>query len=242
MIKVIRTKDYDEMSQAAFKVMKDVVANKKDAVLGLATGSSPVGLYKLMVADCQNNGTSYSDIITYNLDEYVGIPQNHPQSYWTFMHENLFDHIDIKPENVHIPTPTADLAASCAAYNEQLMAHPADIQLLGIGSDGHIGFNEPGTPFDSTVHIAQLKQSTINDNARFFDDDVNKVPDKAMTMGIANVMNAKKILMVASGSNKAQVIREMVYGQIDKSIPATVLQKHADVILVVDDLAAALLK
>jgi glucosamine-6-phosphate deaminase len=242
MIKVIRTKDYDAMSQAAFEVMKKVVAANPHATLGLATGSSPIGLYKLMIKDHNENGTSYQGISTYNLDEYVGLPQNHSQSYWTFMHENLFNHIDIKPENVHIPTPKGDLQACCDAYNAQLLAHPCDIQLLGIGSDGHIGFNEPGTAFDSPVHIADLKETTIADNARFFENDPQLVPTKAMTMGIGNVMSAKKILLVASGANKAKVVKEMVYGPVTEDVPASILQKHQDVVVVVDEAAAALLK
>lgn len=242
MIKVIICKDYNEVSDRAAEIMLDVVKNNPKAVLGLATGSSPIGLYQRMIKDHQENGTSYANITTFNLDEYVGLEQEHPQSYYTFMHQNLFNHIDIKKENVNIPSVQGDdMQANCDAYNELLSKQKIDLQLLGIGSNGHLAFNEPGTPFDSVTQVVDLKQSTIQDNARFFDNDMSKVPTQSITMGIKNVMDAKKILLVASGKNKADAIYQTVKGEVSTDCPASILQKHPDVTVVVDEDAASLL-
>ena len=200
-MEVIVVKDYDAVSEKAFEVMKEVVTSKKAPVLGLATGSSPIGLYKNMIKDHKENGTSYADVRTFNLDEYVGIDRNHEQSYWTFMHENLFKGIDVKEENVHVPYGSTK--ADCEAYEKAMEDYSVDIQVLGIGANGHIGFNEPGTPFDEETHIVTLTEKTRQDNARFFEGDINKVPTHAITMGIATIMKAKKILLVATGENKA---------------------------------------
>lgn len=239
MIRVIKVKDYEEISQKAFEVLKELLDEKPDAVLGLATGSSPVGLYQLMIKDHQENGTSYKDVKTYNLDEYIGLPKEHPESYYTFMHRNLFDELDIPEENIHIPSNEGDIYANCDEYNKLLDEANVDLQVLGIGSNGHIGFNEPGTSFDSVTHIVDLKESTIKDNARFFDDDISKVPTQAITMGISNVMSAKKILLVASGENKANAIQATVMGPVTENVPASVLQNHPDVVIIVDEAAAS---
>lgn len=240
MIEVIVTNNYDEVSQEAFNVMKEYL--KPGKVLGLATGSSPIGLYKLMIKDHEENGTSYQDIITFNLDEYVGLPITHRESYYRFMHDNLFDHIDIKEENVHVPSGLGDdLEKKCQVYDEMIDKCPIDIQLLGIGSDGHIGFSEPGTPFDCGTHVADLAQSTIDDNQRFFNDLNETTPTKACTMGPKTIMKAKKILLIANGKNKAQAIKDMLEGEINPNCPASILQKHNDVVVVIDKDAASLL-
>ena len=236
-MEVIVLKNYDEVSKKAFEVMKEVVANKKNAVLGLATGSSPIGLYQNMIKDHQENGTSYADITSFNLDEYVGIDRNHGQSYYTFMHENLFKGIDIKEENVHVPY--GDTKADCDAYEKAMEDYSVDIQVLGIGANGHIGFNEPGTPFSETTHIVTLTEKTRQDNARFFENDINQVPTHAITMGIATIMKAKKILLVATGKNKADAVAAMVNKAPDVNCPASVLQNHPDVVVIVDEAAAA---
>ncbi|MBQ1396137.1 MAG: glucosamine-6-phosphate deaminase [Eubacterium sp.] len=231
--------NYDEVSAEAFKTMKEVLEQEKP-VLGLATGSSPVGLYQCMIKDHQENGTSYKDILTFNLDEYVGIPRDHEQSYWTFMHQELFDHIDIPEENVHVPVGCGeDPEVDCVAYEAELVKHDIDIQVLGIGSDGHIAFNEPGTPFDSPTHLMDLEQQTINDNARFFDNDPSKVPTRAITMGLASIMRAKKILMIATGANKADAVKGMLEGPKTVECPASILQDHPDVVVVLDEAAAS---
>ncbi len=239
MIQIVKVKNYEQMSQKAFEIIKKTVIDKPDAVLGLATGSTPVGLYQLMIKDHEENGTSYKDVTTFNLDEYVGLPVDHPESYYSFMHRNLFDHIDIKEENVHIPSSQGDLKQCCDDYNEALANNVIDVQVLGIGSNGHIGFNEPDTPFDSLTHIVDLKKSTIKDNARFFDNDISKVPTQAITMGIENVMAAKKILLMANGLNKANAIQAMVMGVVTEHVPASVLRNHPDVVIIIDEEAGS---
>lgn len=234
-MKVIVTKDYDELSKEAFKVMKEVLDARPDAVLGLATGSSPEGLYAEMVKDHKENGTSYKDVHTYNLDEYVGIDRNDLQSYYTFMNDHLFSHVDIDPANTHVPYGST--AEDAKAYDDQVKG--VDIQLLGIGRNGHIGFNEPGTPFDERTHIVELTESTRDANKRFFDDDINKVPTHAITQGIGTVMDAKKILLVANGESKADAVKAMVEGPVDTACPASVLQNHPDVVVIVDEAAAS---
>lgn len=234
-MKVIITDNYNELSNEAFKVMKDVIDNNPKAVLGLATGSSPVGLYTEMIEDHKKNGTSYKDVVTYNLDEYVGIDRNDPQSYYTFMNDNLFSGIDIKPENTHVPYGST--AEDAKKYDDEVKG--VDIQLLGIGRNGHIGFNEPGTPFDERTHIVDLTESTRQANARFFEDDITKVPTQAITQGIGTVMDAKKILLVASGEDKADAVKAMIEGTVDEACPASVLQNHDDVVVVLDKAAAS---
>lgn len=239
-MKVIVTKNYDEASEMMFKEMKEYLIPGK--VLGLATGSSPLGLYALMVKDHKENGTSYKDIKTFNLDEYVGLPITHPESYYAFMHTNLFNQIDIKEENTHVPSGLGeDLEGQAKKYDDMILNNPIDIQVLGIGSDGHIAFNEPGTSFDSLTHVTDLLEPTIKDNARFFDNDMDKVPHQAVTQGIATIMRAKKIILIATGSNKANAVKAMVEGPIDENCPASILQKHDNVVVVVDEDAAKLL-
>ena len=240
MIKVIKVNNYEEASDRAFEVMKEFI--KPGKVLGLATGSTPLGLYARMVKDHEENGTSYAEICSYNLDEYVGLPIEHPESYYAFMHRNLFDKIDIKEENAHVPSGLGeDLEGQAKKYDEMIDAQPVDIQLLGIGSDGHIAFNEPGTPFDSGTHVTDLAESTIRDNCRFFDNDMSKVPTQAVTQGIGTIMKAGNILLIATGANKAQAVKDMIDGPVDENCPASILQKHPNVIVIVDEAAASLL-
>lgn len=241
-MKVIICKDYQEMSDKAFEVMKEVVVNNPTAVLGLATGTTPIGLYQNMIKDHKENGTSYKGIRAVNLDEYAGLDITSNQSYIYFMRDNLFNHIDIKLENTHIENGKAqDKEKECARYTELLKTLRQDIQLLGLGSNGHIAFNEPNTPFDSTTHIVDLTESTIKDNARLFNDE-SEVPRQAFTMGIKNIMDAKKILVLASGENKAQAVFATVKGEITEKVPASILQTHPDCIVIVDEAAAKLIK
>lgn len=231
---------YDEVSKEAFKIMKEVLSGDHVPVLGLATGSSPVGLYKEMIRDHIENGTSYKDIITFNLDEYIGLPRNHRESYWTFMHENLFNYIDIPDENVHVPLGCGENPEQdCADYEAELAKYTVDIQVLGIGSDGHIAFNEPGCPFESLTHLMDLTEQTRRDNARFFDGDINQVPKKAATMGLASIMRAKKIIMIATGLNKADAIKGMIEGKKTVDCPASILQDHPEVYVFLDEDAAS---
>ena len=239
MIKVICAKDYEKASDVAFSVMKPFLG--KASVLGLATGSSPIGLYKRMIEDHKTNGTSYKDVCTFNLDEYVGLPIDHPESYYSFMKEQLFDHIDIPAENIHIPNGNGDLEANAKAYDEAMSEMTVDIQVLGIGSNGHIGFNEPGTSFDVTTHVTDLTEQTRKDNARFFDPRGEEVPHQAVTMGPANIMTAKNVLLIAAGANKAKAVHDMIKGPVDVNCPASILQRHDSVTVVVDEAAASLL-
>ena len=240
-MKIIITKNYEELSARATEIMLGVVKQNPKAVLGLATGTTPLGMYKRMISDHRENGTDYSQIRTVNLDEYKGLPQTHEQSYAYFMKKNLFDGLDIDPENTNIENGMAeDEGAECARYDELLEQLPRDIQLLGLGSNGHIAFNEPGTPFGSNTHVVELAESTVKDNARLF-KDISEVPRQAFTMGIRQIMQAKKILILASGANKAEAVRKMVKGEVTESVPASVLQLHPDCILIADEAAAELL-
>ena len=240
-MKVVVTKNYEEASDRMFEEMKEFL--KPGKVIGLATGSSPLGLYERMVKDHVENGTSYKEIKSFNLDEYVGLPITHPESYYAFMHTNLFDKIDILEENAHVPSSLGeDLEGQAAQYEEMIRENPIDIQVLGLGSDGHIAFNEPGTSFDSLTHVTDLLEQTIKDNSRFFDYDMNKVPHQAVTQGIATIMRAKKIILIATGENKAEAMKAMVEGPIVESCPASILQKHDNVVVVCDEAAAKLLK
>ena len=209
--------------------------------MGLATGSTPIGLYKNMIEDHEKNGTSYREIKTVNLDEYAGLDYSSDQSYVYFMRHNLFDHIDIDLKNTNIENgKAADRAAECARYNVLLDELPRDIQVLGIGSNGHIAFNEPGTPFGSVTHIVDLTESTIKDNSRMF-ASIDEVPRQAFTMGLKNIMQSKKILILANGANKAKAVYGLVKGEVTENVPASILQLHPDCTLVCDKAAASLL-
>lgn len=241
-MKIIITENYEEMSKKAFEVMKETIASNPEAVLGLATGSTPVGLYKNMIKDHVKNGTSYKKIKTVNLDEYAGLDYSSDQSYVYFMRDNLFDHIDIDLKNTNIENGKAtDRQAECDRYNKLLETMQQDIQVLGIGSNGHIAFNEPGTPFGSVTHIVDLTESTIKDNSRMF-SSIDEVPRQAFTMGLKNIMNAKKILILANGANKAKAVYGLVKGEVTENVPASILQLHPDCTLVVDKAAASLIE
>lgn len=241
-MKVIITKDYDEMSAKAFEVVGGVVKSNPNAVLGLATGSTPIGLYKNMIKDHKENGTSYKNVKTVNLDEYAGLDYSSDQSYVYFMRDNLFDHIDIDLKNTNIENGKAlDRAAECDRYNALLATLQQDVQVLGIGSNGHIAFNEPGTEFGSVTHIVDLTESTIKDNSRLF-ARIEDVPRQAFTMGLKNIMNAKKIVIMANGANKAKAVYGLVKGKVTEEVPASVLQLHPDCVLICDEAAASLIK
>ncbi len=236
-MKIYVGKNYEEISKKAFDVIKEVLEAKKDATLGLATGSSPEGLYRCMVKDYQENHTSYEYVKSYNLDEYVGIDQNHPESYYSFMHRHLFDHVNIKEENTHLPSGSTQEDAD--AYEAALENVQIDVQVLGIGQNGHIGFNEPGTSFESGTHIVDLTESTLNANKRFFDNDINLVPKQAISMGLKSIMRSKKIVLIASGKEKADAVKAMIEGPMSESCPASILQNHPDVYVFLDTDAAS---
>ena len=239
-MELIIVKDYEEASDLAFQHMVEVVKNNPHANLGLATGSTPIGLYKRMVEDHKKNGTSYKGIKSFNLDEYFGLDPQHEQSYFHFMYEHLFKDIDIDLANTHVPSGVGDIQENCDTYNKLLKENPIDIQLLGIGGNGHIGFNEPGTPFDSVTHFIELKQRTREDNARlFFNGNLDEVPTHAITMGISNILAAKKVLLIACGENKADAVKVMVEGEPTIDLPASALKDHPNYVCIVDEAAAS---
>lgn len=223
-----------EASTEAYKILKSLI--DENSTLGLATGSTPTDLYAEMIADYKAGNFSYKNIKSYNLDEYVGISYDHPESYHKFMDTNLFDHVDINKDNTRVPDGgAADLEAAVKLYQEELNKAQIDVQVLGIGGNGHIGFNEPGTSFDAGVHVVDLKEETIKANSRFFDGDINLVPKQALTMGIKDIMNAKHILLLAFGKEKREAVRSLVEGDvIDENIPCTVLKNHPSVYVLVD--------
>lgn len=238
---VIITENYEEMSRKAGEIVSKIVKENPNAVLGLATGSSPIGMYDYMVKEHLTNGVSYANVSSVNLDEYVGLGADNENSYAYFMAKYLFDRVDIDKKNTNLPNGKAeDKQAECDRYNALLETMKQDVQVLGIGSNGHIGFNEPGTPLDSVTSVVDLTENTIKDNSRLF-DDISQVPTQAFSMGIKNIMNAKSIILLASGKNKAEAIRGLVKGKIDISLPASVLQLHPFVTVIVDKDAASLL-
>ena len=241
-IDLIITNSYEEMSQKAADIIIELLKKKPNSILGLATGSTPLGLYKILISKYNEGLISFKDVQTFNLDEYCDIPKEHEQSYFTYMNKNLFNHIDINKNNTHLPKGEGDSKLNSEKYEKELNKIKIDIQLLGIGSNGHIGFNEPGTDFNLGVHEVFLTENTIKDNARFFENDINKVPKKAITMGIKNILDAETIILIANGKNKANSIKNIMSGVVDKNIPASALNLHkGKVYVIVDKEAASLL-
>jgi glucosamine-6-phosphate deaminase len=237
-MRVVKVENYEEMSQKAADWIIRQVREKPDSVLGLATGGTVMGTYRLLAKDHRENGTSYQQIQTVNLDEYIGLSAKEEQSYHFYMKKWLFDDIQIPPENTHLLNGQAeDLEGECQRYEKLIESLGGlDLQLLGIGVNGHIGFNEPGTPFDSKTHIVQLAESTRQANARFFNTP-EEVPMKAITMGIGTIMKSKKILLLASGIKKAPIISKVLQGEITEEIPASVLKRHENAVIIADEKA-----
>ncbi len=234
-MRVYCAEDYRGMSRRVASIIAAQVMQKPDCVLGLATGSTPVGAYEQLVQWHKAGDLSFAQVHSVNLDEYLGLTGDHDQSYRYFMQKNLFDHIDICPENTNVPSGTATDAAAESARYEKLMEDLGgiDLQLLGMGHNGHIGFNEPAADFPVTTHVVDLTESTIQANARFF-ASADEVPRQAMTMGIGSIMKAKKILVAVSGEGKADIVYRAFCGPVTPEVPASVLQLHPDVILVGD--------
>lgn len=233
---------YEEVSAYAAKIVSDVIKAKKDTILGLATGSSPIGLYKELVSMYEREELDFSAVKSVNLDEYVGLSGEHNQSYKYFMNCNLFDHINIDKNNTFIPNGIdKNLEESAKKYDHLLEELGyADVQILGIGANGHIGFNEPAEKLELSTHVTDLKIETIKANARFFESEAD-VPKKAVTMGIGAILKAKKIILIASGENKASVVHSLEDDFISTNIPATLLKLHPDVSVILDSAAASLL-
>ena len=240
-MRIVRAKDYEDMSRKAGNIMAAQVVAKPDCVLGLATGSTPIGAYKRLIEGYEAGDLDFSQVKTYNLDEYRGLPGTHDQSYRYFMNVNLFDHVNIDKANTHVPDGLADdYEAACAAYDEAVAdAGYQDLQLLGIANNGHIGFNEPGDAFVKGTHCVDLTESTIQANSRLF-DSIDDVPRQAFTMGIGTIMAAKMVLVMANGEVKAQAVHDMIYGPITPSCQASILQLHPNVVVVADEAALSL--
>ena len=242
-MKLIVTKDYESMSIRAAQEMAALISSKPNAILGLATGGTPVGMYKKLIEMNKEGNLDFSKVITINLDEYIGLSENHPKSYRFFMNENLFNHINIDKKNTFLPNGLAEnIEQEGKNYDNMIDSlGGTDIQLLGIGKNGHIAFNEPDEDLVAGTHSTKLTESTINSNARFF-NSIDEVPKTAITMGLGQIMKAKKILLLASGKDKAEAIKGLMSGKITTSNPSTMLQMHKNVILIADEDAVSLLE
>lgn len=239
-MRIIVTKDYKDMSRKAANIISAQIITKPDCVLGLATGSSPIGTYDQLVEWYEKGDLDFSKVSSVNLDEYRGLEHSHDQSYYYFMHEHLFDRVNIDPANTNVPDGTEpDAEKECKRYEELIASYGGvDLQLLGLGHNGHIGFNEPAPAFDKVTHCVDLTESTIEANKRFF-ASADDVPRQAYTMGIGTIMKAKKILVVVSGEDKADIVAKAFYGEVTPEVPASILQFHPDVTVVVDEAAAS---
>lgn len=234
-MRVILCDNYEEVSKAATKLVESQINLKPNCVLGLATGSTPVGMYKMLIEKCKDGELDFSKVTTFNLDEYYPISRDNNQSYYYFMNENLFNEINIKKENIHIPNGEArDVEAECEEYEKMIEeAGGIDLQILGIGQNGHIGFNEPDENLNSKTHVTGLTESTIKANSRFF-DSIEDVPTKALTMGIATILKSRKIILMACGIEKSDAVAELLTDDIKTDNPATMLKVHPDVVLICD--------
>ncbi|MBY0096135.1 glucosamine-6-phosphate deaminase [Mesobacillus maritimus] len=238
-MKINILEDYQELSQAAATILIDRVKKNPKSTLGLATGGTPKGTYQQLITDHHQNGTSYQHVTTFNLDEYLGLAGENPNSYRYFMNAQLFHHIDIKIENTLIPNGvTMNTVEECQRYEQLLEAKGGvDLQLLGIGSNGHIGFNEPGTSFESRTHVVDLASTTIKANARFF-PSIEEVPKQAITMGIGTIMKSKEILLLVSGEQKKAAVQRLLSGEVNEEFPASILNQHPNVTILMDKAAA----
>lgn len=241
-MRIYKTKDYEEMSRKAANIISAQVTLKPDAVLGLATGSTPIGTYGHLAERYSNGDLDFSEIRTVNLDEYKGLAPSNSQSYAYFMKENLFSRINIKAENTNIPNGLeTDEQLECSRYNNVIrQLGGIDLQLLGIGNNAHIGFNEPGDAFETGTHCVKLTENTIQANTRFF-ASMDEVPRYAYTMGIQNIMQARSVLLIASGSSKAQAMYDALFGPVTPSVPASILQLHQNAFIVADEAALSLI-
>jgi glucosamine-6-phosphate deaminase len=240
-MKIIKCSNYNEMSEKAGEIFVNHINANPNICLGLATGSTPVGLYKALIKSYEEKNVSFKHVTSFNLDEYVGIDQKHPQSYYQYMIKNLFNHVDMDKKNIHLPkNDLNELEKNVALYNKALNNHKIDLQILGIGQNGHIGFNEPGTSFDQETFVVSLDDDTRVANQRFF-DSLEDVPKQAITMGIKNIMQSKEIVLMASGENKAEAIKAMISGPVTENCPASILQLHPNVTVLVDEEAGSLI-
>ncbi len=232
---LIKAKDYEDMSRLAAEKVISLVKDKPNALLGLATGQTPEGMYQMLAEDHIQNGTDYQDIHTVNLDEYVGLDKEDPNSYFTYMCKHFFHKVNLSLENTHLPNGLAsDMDAETARYEQQIKElGGVDLQILGIGRNGHIGFNEPGTTFKSRTHVIELAEDTIQANSRYF-DSLEDVPKQAVTMGIQSILESKEIILLASGASKADALKQFIFGEITEDFPASALRLHPKVTIIAD--------
>lgn len=242
-MRIIRAKDYEDMSRKAANILSAQVIMKPDCVLGLATGSTPIGAYAQLVRWYEKGDLDFSNVTSVNLDEYKGLPRDNDQSYYYFMNHHLFSKVNINPERTFLPDGTeADSAKACSDYDKIIEdVGGIDLQLLGLGHNGHIGFNEPGEVFEAGTHCVDLTESTVKANQRFF-ASIDEVPRQAYTMGIQTIMHAKKVLVVVSGEDKAEIVKKAFFGPITPQVQASVLQLHRNVTVVADEAALSLVK
>jgi len=237
---VVTVKNYHQLSVQAAQLVTDQIAKKRNTVLGLATGQTPVGMYRELVQKFQQGEIDFSQVVTFNLDEYYGLSPEHPQSYHYFMWHTFFRYINIPTENIHLLNGTAeDITGECQRYEDLIQQKGGiDLQILGIGDNGHLGFNEPAIGLNSKTHLVNLSEETIQANSKYF-NTIGEVPRQALTMGIGTIMNAEKIILLASGLKKAHVIARTIHGKVSTEVPATVLQLHQDVTIIIDQEAAS---
>lgn len=241
-MQLIIVKDKNEIADLLSKIIIKLVKEKPSAVLGLATGSSPIETYQLLIKDYETNNTDWSKVKTFNLDEYINLAPNHTKSYRYFMNHQLFNHLNINLKNTYFPNGVGNLKKNIIEYETLLSQYgPVDFQILGVGTNGHIGFNEPGTSSDSRTHVVNLTNETIVANQRFF-DNIKEVPTTAITMGIATILEAKMIALIATGKEKAKAIAALVHGSVTPEYPCSFLQNHHNVIIIIDGQAASLLQ
>ncbi len=242
-LKIIEVKDYEEMSQRAAEYLINKIKNSPKLNIGLATGGTPKGVYQNLIEDYRLNNTSYSQINSFNLDEYIGLEKDDPNSYFHYMNEHLFKHIDIDKNQTYIPSGTnKNTIAECEEYEKKIIqAGGIDLQILGIGANGHIGFNEPGTSFQSRTHVVDLTLSTRQANARFF-TSIDEVPKQAITMGIQTIFQSREILLLASGRAKQEAIVQLLSGEVTEAFPASILNHHPQTILIADEEALLAVK
>jgi glucosamine-6-phosphate deaminase len=234
--------DYEQLSIRAADFFVRCLQTHPSAVLGLATGSTPLGVYQQLIVHSHSGDIDFSQVTTFNLDEYIGLPADHPQSYYSFMQREFFQHLTVPPARIHIPSGVeTDFGTYCQWYEDQITESGGiDLQILGIGTDGHIAFNEPGTALDSRTHLTDLDPRTINDNARFF-DSAEEVPRRAITMGVATIMDAREIILLATGENKAAAIHDAIEGPVGSDCTASALQNHPKTTFLLDPASASLL-
>ena len=232
-MKIIKATDYNDMSKKSAMLIAAQITLKPNSVIGLATGSTPLGTYAKLVEWCSKGDIDFSNVITFNLDEYRGLDPNHNQSYRYYMNNNLFNKINIKPENTHVPNGiSSNIETECSNYDKQISElGGVDLQLLGIGHDGHIGFNEPDEYFEKSTHCVTLTEETIKANSRFF-ENIDMVPKQALTMGMQSIMQAKKIVLIVNGEDKKDILNKALFGPITPKVPASILQLHPDLTVI----------